>query len=149
MTFSLADKWIDVSENKSAVSTTFNHQLDGHLLLVQDVSEPLKTFSDEEWAIIEKNKAPTVNYSVNYYSDYNKPYSYGAKRPVEQGIKIKTQKARELDKQKNEEEERKNDNTSSSEGAKEQREYAAATTKESDTTGGMALFSRDDNDDTC
>jgi hypothetical protein len=146
VTFSVADKWTDVSENKSAVSTTFSYLQDGHLLLVQDVSEPLKTFSDVEWAIIEKNKAATVNY---YYSDYNKPYSYGAKRPVEQGIKIKTQKARELDKQKTEEEEKKNDNTSSSEGAKEQRESAAARTKENDTTGGMALFSGDDNDDTC
>ena len=105
-------RWNNISSNPSFLSSMGYSISDGDLLVVQDVKEPLRSFTKEETAAIEKYQAQRDNTDVYFCQPSigsavsNAPFNQQqqGKRAGETGIKIKSLKDREREKSNNSEE---------------------------------------------
>jgi len=80
------ETWFEAFGRHETIKTLLAYRDDGNMLLVQDSSEELRTFTAEENSMIERLK-PSYDWNVNYGTGSG----YKNRRPVERGIKIKTQ----------------------------------------------------------
>ena len=106
-------RWNNISSNPSCLSSMGYSISDGDLLVVQDVKEPLRSFTKEETVVIEKYQAQRDNTDVYFCqpsigsavsnAPFNQQQQQG-KRAGETGIKIKSLKDREREKSNNSEE---------------------------------------------
>merc|ERR1711991_546594 len=82
------DSWVEEFGRHETMKSLITVKDDGNMLLVQDSSEDLRTFTAEENSVIERLKPSYGNdLSVNYGTGSG----YKNRRPMERGIKIKTQ----------------------------------------------------------
>lgn len=97
-----SNSWCNFSTNTNLLSSLGNALSDGDLLLIQDSSEELRVFTQEEKDIIATARSQYGGGS--YDSSYSGVYTGGTtyKRPAEKGIKIKTQKDRERERSEGE-----------------------------------------------